>query len=136
MIYGTWSSTLCAATIKDLSTFLTYPIISGFYNMVIYPYSFLNYVMPRPYLQKSEVNVLVAQLCPTLRPHGMQPATLFSSQNSPGKNTGVGRHFLLQRIFLTQGLNPGLLHGRQILYHLSHQGSPSCQRISSKFFLT
>ena len=39
------------------------------------------------------------------------------------KNTGVGCHFLLQGIFLTQGLNPGLLHCRQILFHLSHQGS-------------
>ena len=37
-----------------------------------------------------------------------------------GKNTGVGCHFLLQGIFLTQGSNPGLLHCRQILYHLSH----------------
>ena len=45
------------------------------------------------------------------------------SLNSPGKNTGVGSHSLLQRIFLTQGLNLGLLHWRQILYHLSHQGS-------------
>ena len=44
--------------------------------------------------------------------------------NSPGKNTGVGCHALLQGIFLTQGLNPGFLHCRQILYHLSHQGSP------------
>ena len=33
-------------------------------------------------------------------------------------------HFLLQRIFLTQGSNPGFLHCWQILYHLSHQGSP------------
>lgn len=41
MMYETWSSTLCAATIKDLSTFLTYTIISGFYNMVIYPLPFL-----------------------------------------------------------------------------------------------
>ena len=41
----------------------------------------------------------------------------------PGKNTGVGSHFLLQEIFPTQGLNPGLPHCRQTLYHLSHQGS-------------
>ena len=39
-------------------------------------------------------------------------------------NTGVGSHFLLQGIFLTQGLNPALLHCRQILYLLSYQGSP------------
>ena len=45
-------------------------------------------------------------------------------QNLPGKNTGVGCHFNLQEIFPTQGLNPGLLHCRQMLYCLSHQGSP------------
>ena len=39
--------------------------------------------------------------------------------------TGVDCHFLLQGIFPTQGLNPGLSHCRQTLYHLSHQGSPS-----------
>ena len=44
--------------------------------------------------------------------------------DSPGKNTGVGCHFILQGIFLTQESNPGLLHCRPILYHLSHQGSP------------
>ena len=38
--------------------------------------------------------------------------------------TGVGSLSLLQGIFLTQGLNPGLLHCGQILYQLSHQGSP------------
>ena len=40
------------------------------------------------------------------------------------KNTGVSCHALLQGIFPTQGSNPGFLHCRQILYHLSHQGSP------------
>ena len=46
------------------------------------------------------------------------------SMDSLGKNTGVGCHFLLQGIFPTQGWNPGLLHCRQILYPLSHQGRP------------
>ena len=41
----------------------------------------------------------------------------------PGKNTGVGCHFLLQGIFQTEGLNLGLLHCRRIPYYLSHQGS-------------
>ena len=41
----------------------------------------------------------------------------------PGKSTGVGCHFLLQRIFPTQGSNLGLPHRRQMLCHLSHQGS-------------
>ena len=43
---------------------------------------------------------------------------------SPGQHSEVGCHTLLQGIFLTQGSNPGLLHCRQVLYHLSHQGSP------------
>ena len=42
----------------------------------------------------------------------------------PGKNTEMGCHFLFQGIFLIQGSNPGLLHCRQILYYLSHQGRP------------
>ena len=41
-------------------------------------------------------------------------------RDSPGNNTGVGCHFLLQGIFPTQGSNPGLLHCRQTLYPLSH----------------
>ena len=49
---------------------------------------------------------------------------LYSPWNYPGQNTGVGSHSLLQWIFPTQGLNPGLPHCRRILYHLSHQGSP------------
>ena len=56
--------------------------------------------------------------------HG--PVRLFCPWNSPGNNTGVGCHSLLQGIFPTQGLNPGLLCCRQILYHLSHQGNPYC----------
>ena len=46
------------------------------------------------------------------------------SMELPSKNTGVGSHSLLQGIVLTQGLNPGLLHCRLILYHLSQEGRP------------
>ena len=54
-----------------------------------------------------------------LRLHGLN-----SPWNSPGQNTGAGSLSLLHRIFPTQGMNPGLLHCRQILYQLSHKGSP------------
>ena len=54
--------------------------------------------------------------------------------DSPGKNTRVGCHALLQGNFLTQGSNPGLLHRRQILYHLSHQGSPRILEWIALFF--
>ena len=53
----------------------------------------------------------------------LEPARLLCPWDSPGKNTRVCCHFLLQAIFLTQGSNPGLLHCRKILYHLSH---PCC----------
>ena len=52
------------------------------------------------------------------------PGSFLHLWDSPGKNTGVGWHALLQEIFLTQGLNPCLLHCRQILYPLSYLGSP------------
>ena len=56
-----------------------------------------------------------------LRPHGLQPTRLLCLWDSPGKNTGVDCHSLLQRIFPTQGSSPGLLHRRQILHHLSYR---------------
>ena len=49
---------------------------------------------------------------------------LYSPWNSPGQNTGEGSLSLLQGTFPTQGSNPGLPHCRQILYQLSHKGSP------------
>ena len=48
------------------------------------------------------------------------------------RNTGVGCHSFLQGVFPTQGSNPGLLHYRQILYHLSHQGSLMVERPINK----
>ena len=67
---------------------------------------------------------LVAQLCPTLcDPKDCSPPGSTVHGDSPGKNTWVGCHALLQGIFPTQESNPGLPHCRQTLYHLSHQGS-------------
>ena len=63
----------------------------------------------------------------SLWPHELQHTRLLCPWNSPGKNTGVGCHALLQRIFPTKGLNQHhlcLLHCRWILYPLTHLGSP------------
>ena len=60
----------------------------------------------------------------SLQPNGLYPTTFLRPWDFPGKNIGVGYHFLLQEIFPTQGLNPGLPHCRQPLYHLNHQGNP------------
>ena len=72
-----------------------------------------------PPLSKQRAVVVRVTVSKSLRPHG-----LYSPWNSPGQNTGVGSLSLLQGIFPTQGLNPGLPHCRWILYQLSHQGSP------------
>ena len=90
---------------------------------------------------------LVAQSCPTLcDPVDCSPPGSSVYRDSPGKNTGIGFHALLQEIFLTQGSNPSLLsllHCRQILYQLSYQGSPisvlhiyifSCQEVKGLLY--
>ena len=66
------------------------------------------------------VKVFISQLSPTL----CNPMDCsLCPWNSPGKNTGVASHSLLQGIFLTQGSNSGLQHCRLILYCLGPQRS-------------
>ena len=72
--------------------------------------------------------LLVDQLCPTL--YDPTDCSLPGSWDwrlmpTPVKNTGGGCHSLLQGIFPTRGLNPGLLHCRQILYQLSYYSRSS-----------
>ena len=70
----------------------------------------------------------------SFRSYGLQPAGSSVHGDSPGKNTGVGCHALLQGISPTQGLNTGLPDCRPILYHLSHQGSPRIlERVAYRF---
>ena len=64
------------------------------------------------------MKVLVTQLCPTLwNPMDCRPPGSSVHGISPGKNTGVGCHFLLQTIFSIQILNLRFLHCGWILYH-------------------
>ena len=63
----------------------------------------------------------------SLPPHGLQPTRLLHPRDFPCMNPGLGCHFHLQGIFLTQGSNTSLLrllHCRQILYLLNHLGNP------------
>ena len=88
------------------------------------------------------------QPCPTLcDPTGLQPASSSVYGDSPGKNTGMGCHALLQGIFPAQELNtpPGDLPNPgieprspalQVLYHLSHQGNPRILSLLQANFLT
>ena len=70
----------------------------------------------------------------SLGPHGLQPCRLLCPLDFPLKNTGVGCHFLLQGIFLTQGSNPHLLHWQTDSLPWSHQGSRlNCKRHQVQF---
>ena len=81
-----------------------------------------------------KVKVLLAQSCLILCDHVYHKSVkLLCPWNLLGKETGLGSHSLLQGIFLTQGLNPGLLHCRQILHCLSQEGSPYTQTIHHKW---
>ena len=74
---------------------------------------------------------VLTKLCLTLlRPHRLQPTSLLRPRDFPGKNTGLGCHFLLQGIFPTQGWNPHLLHWQADSLPLSHQGSPAAILVS------
>ena len=58
---------------------------------------------------------------PSVMSDSFELLELLCPWNSPDKNTGVGSHSFLQRIYPTQGSHPGLLHCRLILHPLSHQ---------------
>ena len=77
---------------------------------------FFSFILVSFSLFESESRSVVSN---SLRPH-----ELYSPQNSPGQNTVEGNLSLLQGIFSTQGLNPGLPQCRRMLYRLSHKGSP------------
>ena len=71
---------------------------------------------------KAKESVSHSVVSNSLRPHGLsQRARLLCPWSFSGKNTEVGSHFLLQRIFPSQGSNPGLLQCMRSLYHLNHQ---------------
>ena len=69
-------------------------------------------------LLESENESEVTQSCVTLcDPVDCSLLGFLCPRDSPGKNTGVGYHFFLQEIFLTQGSNLHLSIGRQVLHH-------------------
>ena len=71
------------------------------YTMIIY-YHFTHCIM-------YSMHAVASVIFDSLRPNGLLPTSLLPPWDSPGKNTEVGCHFLLQGIFLTQGSNPCLL---------------------------
>ena len=78
---------------------------------------------------------VISVVSDSVQPHIQQPTRLHCPWNFPGNSTGVDCHFLLQGIFLTQGLNPGLPHCRQTLNLLS-QTSLSCIKLKIQLKLS
>ena len=68
----------------------------------------------------------------SLWPHGLWPTRLLCPWNFLGKNTAMGRHFLLQGIFPTQGSNLCVLHCRQVLYHCATREASTLHLILAK----
>ena len=95
-----------------------------------FPKSFMTFVLARKVgLRRKPGRILLLLfsrlvMSDSLRLQGLQPARLLCLWDSPGKNTGMSCHFLLQGVFLTQGLNSRLLHGQVDSLLLGHQGSP------------
>ena len=85
-------------------------------------------------MSKSYLYVCALAMSDSLQTHGLQPTRLLCPWHFPCKNTGVGCHFLLQGIIPTQGSNPGLLLGRQILYHCATWGAPGLLRPLPHFY--
>ena len=100
---------------------LTSPSISFFIWEVESIIQLLHRVVESISRSESECRSAVSN---SLWPNGPQAARLLSPWNSPGQNPGGGSLSLIQGIFPTKGLHPGLLHCWWILYQLSHQGSP------------
>ena len=113
--YSTWSSQSC----KDLLAFSLQWSQTSLLSHSVWAHFSITCLSGDTISCLPNVKVKVTQLCLTLC-HLMD----CSPWNSPGQNTGVGSHSLLQGIFPTQGLNPGLSHCSQTLYQLNHQGSP------------
>ena len=83
-------------------------------------------------VQRLENSFSPSVMSDSLWSHRLQPPPPPASSvhgDSPGKNTGVGCHFLVQGIFPTEGSSSGLPHCRRILYHLIHQGSPAVDNV-------
>ena len=113
------------STIHNMSFSILY-----YYRIYIYIYNIYTNItiyFPFPVFFYVHACSVYSVVFHSSRPHGLQLARLHCPWDSPGKNTGVGCHALLQRIFPTQGQNPcllRLLHCRVASLLKSHCGSP------------
>ena len=91
------------------------------------------HLLTTPFMSQQGGDTVKSASCSVVS-NSLRPQGLYSPWNSPGQNTGVRSHSLLQGIFPTQGSNPGLPPCRQILYQLSYWGSPRILEWVAYFF--
>ena len=114
-----------AAAAKSLQSCLTLcnPIEDSPQGPLSLRFSRQEYWSGLPFPSPMHACMLNASAVPdSVRLHGQQPTRLLCPWHSPGKNTGMGCYFLLQEIFLTQGLNSWLLHWQADSLPVSHLG--------------
>ena len=127
----------CFFSISILFNFLFYSIVAT--SLFTQSHPILSYLSIHCHFQYNSVTSVLFYIeseseSHSVVSHSLGPHGLYTPWNSQGQNTGVRSLSLLQRIFPTQGSNPGLPYCRWILYQLSHKGSPriwSEQPISS-----
>ena len=103
-----------------------YSVMKKWWSIVIFNSIYGYYAKWNIRWSEMKWNVSCSVVSNSLWPHGLLPARLLCPSKPPGKNAGVICHSLLQAIFLTQELNLGLLHCRQILYQLIHYKDKYC----------
>ena len=108
---------LCETSQPELHAAASFPSCRLQLKCHLFREDFLDYSRPR--IATLHVIAYCLTLCD---PMDCSLTRFLRPWDFPGKNTGVGCHFLLQEIYPTQVLNPGLPHCRQTLYDLSHQG--------------
>ena len=130
MDQGAWRATVCRSAqsqtqLRWLSTH--YYLIKYTSKWEVSPkinnFGMKKVSVPQEHIITINTYILNEKVKSKLSPNLCNP-TVYSPWNSPGQNTGVGSLCLLQRIFPTQGSDPGLPHCKRVLYQLSHKGRP------------
>ena len=111
-----------------------HPSSTGFFRVQPQVLAILQPIIRSTYFMCVHMCQVTSVVSDSLQVYGLQPTRLLCPWDSPGKNTGVGCHALLQGIFLTQGLNLGLLHWQAGSLPLAPRGKPVLYVIYSQSF--
>ena len=118
------TSSGCSASCIELALVIYFTYANLYVSMLFSKSSHPHFSPLSPKGYSIQLCLLCCPACRLISPIFLNSIYMVCPWNSPGKNTEVVCHSLLQEIFLTQGSDLGLLYCRQIFYHLSYRGSP------------